>query len=387
MNDRERFHATMRYQPRERAPICDFGFWRETLVHWRGQGLPPEIDKTTSDEYLGMDYGLDSVMAATGAEIGLMPVFEEVVLEDRGERELVQQWDGLQVLRSKLGSTIPMTIGHRLVDRDSWRQHYLPRLDPDHPGRYPGDWDERVRVWKDPQRNEVISLPCGRYPAGLYGWLRNWMGVEELSLVVYDDPAWFEEMVTTIADCIIGVLSRTLETGGHFDACALWEDMCYSSGPLLSPQHVKRYLLPHYRRISDLVRSHGVEVIWVDCDGQIDSLIPLWLDAGINCIFPVEVGTWGADPVRYRQEYGRDLLMLGGFDKHILARSKEEIEREVYRLAPLVEEGGYIGFCDHRVPPDVPLENYMYYLETVRRVWGRGVNLKPMGRRPGADGR
>jgi hypothetical protein len=31
------------------------------------------------------------------------------------------------------------------------------------------------------------------------------------------------------------------------------------------------------------------------------------------------------------------------------------------------------------VPPDVPLENYVFYLETVRRVWGKGFDLKPMG--------
>ncbi len=71
--------------------------------------------------------------------------------------------------------------------------------------------------------------------------------------------------------------------------------------------------------------------------------------------------------------------MMGGFSKRILAHSQEAIEQEVVRLLPLVEEGGYIGFCDHRVPPDVPLENYLFYLETARKVWGKGVNLKPMG--------
>jgi uroporphyrinogen decarboxylase len=155
--------------------------------------------------------------------------------------------------------------------------------------------------------------------------------------------------------------------------------MCYRAGPLLSPQHFKQYLVPHYRRMADLLHKHGVDVIWVDCDGSIDRLIPLWLDAGVNCMFPVEIGTWGADPIRYRQQYGQELLMMGGFDKHILARSKREIEREVHRLTPLVEEGGFIGFCDHRVPADVPLENYMFYLETARKVWGKDVSLKPMG--------
>jgi len=197
--------------------------------------------------------------------------------------------------------------------------------------------------------------------------------------VLYDDPAWFEEMVTTVADCIISTLSRVLKTGGQFDGCAMWEDMCYNAGPLMSPTHFQKFLVPHYRRIVDLLHRHGVDVIWVDCDGNIDRLLPLWLEAGVNCMFPLEIGTWGTDPIGYRKTYGKDLLMMGGFSKRILASTPQQIEAEVYRLAPLVEEGGFIGFCDHRVPPDVPLENYLFYLETVRKVWGMDIDLKPMG--------
>jgi uroporphyrinogen decarboxylase len=196
--------------------------------------------------------------------------------------------------------------------------------------------------------------------------------------VLYDDPVWFEEMVTTVADCIIGTLTRALASGVQFDACGMWEDMAYRAGPLMSPVHFKQFLVPHYRRITDLLRRHGVDVIWLDCDGKINELIPLWFDAGINCMFPIEVGTWGADPVEYRRIYGRGLRMMGGFDKHILQSSPAAIAAEVQRLAPLIEEGGYIGFCDHRVPPDVPLANYLYFLETVRNVWGHGIDLRPM---------
>jgi uroporphyrinogen-III decarboxylase len=205
------------------------------------------------------------------------------------------------------------------------------------------------------------------------------MGLENISYIVYDDPKLFEEMVITVTDCILGTLTRILETGGQFDACGMWEDMAYNSGPLISPRHFDRYLVPQYRRITDLLHSYGVDVVWLDCDGKIDLLLPRWLDAGVNCMFPLEVGTWGTDPVALRKQYGPDLLMMGGFDKHILQGSKDDILREVERLTPLVEEGGYIGFADHRVPPDVTLENYWFYLETVRDLWGYGINLKPMG--------
>lgn len=379
LNDRERFYATMHYQPRDRSPICDFGYWDETIVIWHEQGLPEHVvqmDDVYFHPFFGLDFPIRRASAAVGVEVGLVPPFEEVVVEDRGDHEVIQQEDGVRVLRKKFMGSIPKHLKHLLVDRGSWNKHYKPRLDPSQQERYPADWEERVRCWTDPQRDFPLILPGG----SLYGWLRNWMGLENLSYVVYDDPAWFEEMVTTVADCIIGTLTRALETGAQFDACGMWEDMCYRAGPLLSPKHFERFLVPHYRRITDLLRRYGVDVVWVDCDGNIDALIPLWLKAGVNCMFPVEVGTWGADPIEYRKQYGKDLLLLGGFDKRILARSKEGIEQEVVRLAPLVEEGGYIGFCDHLVPPDVPLENYMFYLKTVREVWGHNLDLKPLGK-------
>jgi uroporphyrinogen decarboxylase len=201
------------------------------------------------------------------------------------------------------------------------------------------------------------------------------MGMENLSLVLYDDPLWFDEMVTTVADCIIGILENILSSGGKFEAVSMWEDMAYNRGPLMSPKHFKKFLMPHYRRIADLVHKFDVDVIYLDCDGKIDALIPLWLESGINCMYPLEVGTWGGDPVEFRKEFGRDLLMMGGFDKHILAKGKEQIEAEVYRLLPLVEEGGYIPFPDHRVPPDVPYENYLYYIELARGIWAQNTNL------------
>jgi uroporphyrinogen decarboxylase len=379
MNNRARFNATMHYRPRDRVPICDFGFWNETLVVWHEQGLPQEIywssEQSNHAAFFGMDFGLDSIHRATGISVGLMPEFEEIDLEDRGDHVLRQQKDGVRVLRRKFMSSIPQPQGHLLSDRQSWQRHYKPRLDPDHPGRFPADWHERVAQWTTDKHENVVPLPGG----SLYGWLRNWMGVEQISYILYDDAAWFEEMVTTVADCIIGTLSRALASGVQFDGCSMWEDMCYRAGPLLSPRHVKQFLIPHYRRIADLLRSHGVDLVWLDCDGKIDELVPLWLEAGINCMFPLEVGTWGADPVHYRRTYGRDLRIMGGFDKHILQDSPSAIEAEVHRLAPLIEEGGYIGFCDHRVPPDVPLANYLFFLETIRNVWGHDIALQPMG--------
>jgi len=68
-----------------------------------------------------------------------------------------------------------------------------------------------------------------------------------------------------------------------------WEDMAYNHGPLLSPEFYRRYCLPFYRVMVDLVRRNGVRVIMLDSDSDISELIPLWLDAGINVLY---TSTW-----------------------------------------------------------------------------------------------
>lgn len=374
MTDGERFLATMHYQPRDRCPMCDFGFWPETIELWHAQGLPAWVQGGHDTTYTNQFFGVDVCMGGPVLDVGLCPAFETKVLEDRGDHELVQQADGVIVLRKKFMSSIPEHYGHLLADRASWTKHYKWRLNPDTPERYP-NWAEAQKIWNTPQPYAYFM-----WAGSLYGWLRNWMGVENISYLVYDDPALFEEMVSTLADLTVEVHRRAFAHGAKAQVAGMWEDMCYNSGPLLSPSLFKKYLVPQYKRITEQLRKHGCDIIWVDCDGKIDELIPLWLEAGVNCMFPVEIGTWGADPIKYRREYGKELLMQGGFDKHILAKGPREIEAEIYRLNPLVEEGGYIPFPDHRVPPDVPLVNYMFYLETARRVWGKGVNLKPLGK-------
>ncbi|MHC4178442.1 MAG: hypothetical protein ACYSWU_13100, partial [Planctomycetota bacterium] len=217
---RERLLATMRYGGRDRSPVCDFSFWDETLEAWYGQGLPRGVNRNNSDDYFGMDPLFRCVLEAEssalivpadpdrtvfpGVYVGLMPPFEMKVLEDRGDAEVVQQPDGVSVLRKKSTSTIPLHEGHLLVDRASWREHYAPRLNPDDQRRYPENWDECVGLWRDGRRELPIFLNGG----SLYGWIRNWMGLEGVSLAVYDDPAWFEEMVTAVADCVMGVVGR-----------------------------------------------------------------------------------------------------------------------------------------------------------------------------------
>lgn len=365
MNDRERFLATMRYEPRDRCPIMDFGFWGETLDRWREEGMPADVDP---DRFFGMDIQWRTAPVDTY----LCPLFNERVIEDRGENELFLQNDGVYAVRRKYLGTIPHYVGWTLKDRATWESHYAWRLDPSTRPRLPEDWPEQAARYRD------RDYPLGVGVGSLYGWVRNWFGLENVSLLVYDDPDLFGDIVRHIADCVIGVLERAYAEPITFDYALFWEDMCYNRGPLLSPAMFERFLVPQYQRITSMLRDHGTDVIVLDSDGKIDELVPLWLEGGVNCLFPIEVGTWKADPLAFRRRYGRQLLMMGGIDKRALAGSHADIEAAVEHLMPLIEEGGFIPLPDHRVPPDVSFENYLHYVHVLRERVGKGIHLKPM---------
>jgi hypothetical protein len=141
--------------------------------------------------------------------------------------------------------------------------------------------------------------------------------------------------------------------------------MCYNRGPLISPRLFRELMVPRYRRITDALRTRGIEINILDCDGRINELVPGWLDAGINCMFPLEVAH--TDAYALRREFP-SVLLLGGVDKLALIAGRHAIDTEMSRLRPLVDQGRYIPCVDHRVPPDVSYGNYRYYLEAKERL-------------------
>ena len=148
-----------------------------------------------------------------------------------------------------------------------------------------------------------------------------------------------------------------------------WEDMCYRNGPLISPSMFREFMLPRYCRITGLAQSRGVDLSFVDSDGDVEELIPLWLESGISGVYPMEVAA-GMDVVRLRREYGKDLLMTGGIDKRVLARDRKAIDEELEAKIPLAEQGGYIPHIDHAIPHDVPYRNFAYYWDRKKELLG-----------------
>jgi uroporphyrinogen decarboxylase len=226
--------------------------------------------------------------------------------------------------------------------------------------RYPPLWKTfMLPGWRNREHVLVLGRNCST--TGFYWRAREWMGTEGASFAWYDQPALMHEMMEFIADFTIAVSEPILEKIAP-DYVFINEDMAMKNGPLLSPRTYHQFIFPHMRRLVDFYKSKGVLYVLVDTDGNSDALIPLLLDAGVDGIWPMERAA-DMDPIQLRKKYGRRLRLWGGVDKRELTRDRQAIDNHLRKLAPLIEEGGFIPTVDHLVPPDVPLANFLYYME------------------------
>ena len=105
-----------------------------------------------------------------------------------------------------------------------------------------------------------------------------------------------------------------------------------------------------------------------DCDGDVRPILKHLMDGGINCLFPYEVNSC-ARPGELLDQYP-ELRIMGGVDKIEMAKGPKAIDAYLESLIPYVERGGYIPFCDHRCPPNVKEEDYLYYLDKKEELFG-----------------
>ena len=329
MNTAEMAMRILHYQPVERVPVVHFGYWNETLQKWATEGhLSKELarvwgDGNPADAEINTKLGFDfDWYSAFHPNCSLKPEFEPRVVQEfpDGSKHVLNS-EGVIVLQAPDAGSIPTEIEHLFRDRASWEKEYRWRLQWNEARVTEGQvrvndrmvrWDQGgLEFLKTGKRDYHYGLHCG----SLFGTIRNIIGVENCAYLHMDDEALFTEIIEMNAEICYRTTKVALESGAKFDFAHFWEDICFKNGPLISPAVFAEKVGPHYRRITDLVRAHGLEIISLDCDGMIDSLLPIWLENGVNTMFPIEVGTWNASIAPWREKYGRELRGVGGIEE------------------------------------------------------------------------
>lgn len=366
MNHKERFRAIMEYEKVDRIPVNFFGTWEETQRRWRKEGCP-HIEKVrgcVGPQLPEMDPDWESGLWNHHGLVNLNPVgnYKPGIIEEDENYIIIQNSIGEVKKDSKKGDTISHTLRFGLEpNRESWERFksYMSLKEHD---RWAADWEQKA----DKLNAEDRLLPI--MGGSLYGQLRNWMGIEAISLLMYDDPGLFDEMISYMTDYYINGLAPLVKKV-KFDFVYLFEDCCGADGPLFSPELYTEYFDAKYRKIVDFFKSNGITYILLDSDGKTDRFIPLWLASGINIFFPLEVGKWKATPSAMRKEFGTGIRFFGGIDKNMLTEDKRVLRDYLYSLKPSVTKGGYLPCPDHRIQPSCSYPKFLEYLEIFKEVF------------------
>jgi hypothetical protein len=356
MNTLERYRRFINFETVDRPPlILPGGIFPITRRRWEREGLPVGADL---NEYFG---GEPMPVRSLALDTLLNPPFEEKVLEETGEFIVKIDSHGVTCRNFKDETSMSEHLEYPIKGPPDleWLRR---RFDPTTPGRIAPDWLERARALRE--QGTLTFINGGMY----FAFLNEHMGTEAVLMAYFDAP----ELIHEVNELQCRLCEQALNTAlPHFkpDRIGYHEDMAYKNGSMISPAMFREFMTPYYKRVTAITAKYGVNHHLMDSDGDIRELIPLWLECGINDFAPLEVAA-GMDVVALRREYGRRIMMEGGFDKRILASDKTAIKREFERLTPAIDGGGYLISCDHIVPHNVPLANYAYLVELMKVHYG-----------------
>lgn len=209
--------------------------------------------------------------------------------------------------------------------------------------------------WPDPNDERIcgpIYAKARDYPGGdcfLGGSHRNllWekankvVGMEELMMAFLTEPEFTREVLHRIMDFQLAIARHYLAVGVEF--VFISEDLGTQTGPLLGPQIMHEFLVPEYGRLFELYKPHKILIHLHSC-GNIEGMIPMFLELGVNVLNPVQADANNLTWVRAATQ-GRIALHGGVSCKTLLAGPVERIREEVReRCWQLGRAGGY--FCD-----------------------------------------
>jgi len=338
---------------------CEFGYY--CLEEWKQQGMPTDVPLA---ELFDFDPPGHVPLGQLGwCEAAFVPAYETKVIEDRGEHEVVQDYAGRHVLyfKGRRQGFMPEYLDHPVKDMKTWEENVKWRLDPSTPERYTNLEERMTKAKQEAARGMMIQQNV----IGGYMYLRSLIGPEDLLYAFYDMPELIHDCMETWFQLADTVISRHQEYV-TIDELYFGEDICYNRGPLISPGMMREFITPYYQQLITNMKSRQIDrsrhlYVQIDTDGYANPVIPVYQqEIGMDVMSPFEVAA-GCDVVEIGRQYP-GLVIRGGIDKRLLARSKAAIDKHLeYILPTMRKRGGYIPTCDHGVPAEVPYENYLHY--------------------------
>jgi uroporphyrinogen decarboxylase len=199
--------------------------------------------------------------------------------------------------------------------------------------------------------------------------VRDLVGFETFCYKAYDDPALVEAVFEKVGGFAVGIVEALCDFA-CVGAVYLADDLGYKTGLMLSPELIRRHLMPWHRRITELAHRHE-KLLLFHCCGDMYELLDEYID-GIRIDAKHSFEQNVLPVTEANRCYGERLTLLGGVDVDLLARGDEETIRSTTRriLDECMSGGGYFLGSGKWVTDYVPVRNYIWMLQEARR-WAK----------------
>jgi len=139
-----------------------------------------------------------------------------------------------------------------------------------------------------------------------------------------------------------------------------------------SPETYDRVWMPYYRKVNDWIHENTNWKTFKHSCGAVESLMDHFIDSGFDIINPVQINAFGMDPRKLKKEYGEKIVFWGGgvdtqgaFAFGTPGQVKEQVKSQCEILN---NNGGFVFNTVHNIQANVPFENVVAMLETLKEL-------------------
>jgi uroporphyrinogen decarboxylase len=313
-------------------------------------------------------FGLD--VRRTGGEITPMPykVMDmvadldagETVIEQTAEAKLVRDGNGAVLRWLKNNSGAPEHVDFAVKDRESWESVIKERLEDESTDQRRIHFD-RYRALRQKCAKDSLFMTCG--VVGAFDQMSPMCGHENLLVGMALDGEWVRAMADQYAEVTIRLLEILFAREGLPDGLWVWDDLGFKHKPFMSPAMYRELIFPAHKRLFDFAHSRKLPVV-LHCDGFVEALIPSLIEAGIDCLQPLEQKA-GMDLVKIKKDFGARIALIGGMDARALETNDlAVVDAELQNKLPAAMQGsGYVLQVDHSVSGKVRYETYKHFVD------------------------
>ncbi|HJA67954.1 MAG TPA: uroporphyrinogen decarboxylase family protein [Candidatus Mediterraneibacter cottocaccae] len=239
------------------------------------------------------------------------------------------------------------------------------------------EWpDPEKYIDKDECRRRVEMAPKDKAALGIL-WSAHFQdtcaafGMETALMNMIANPEIYQAVDEKILQFYLKANEIFYEaTKGRLNAVLIGNDMGSQRGLMLSPEMVRKFIIPGCRKLVDQAHSYGVKVIYHSC-GSIVDIIPDLIDAGVDVIHPIQALAAGMDPHNLKEKFGGKVSFCGGVDTQqlLVHGTPEDVRRKVRELRTIFPTGLVISPSHEAIMPDVPPENIAAMFEEACRIY------------------